>query len=101
MGADTFGVTWRGKTPQLAFEAATADARYTHGHGGYSGTLAEKCEFVEIPVPAGEDPTRFAQRLIDEEDDRVDDKWGPAGCVLVEESAEKGNLYYFFGWASS
>lgn len=38
----------------------------------------------------------YATKLIDENDPRIDDKWGPAGCIKAER-----NKYVFFGWASS
>ena len=56
---------------------------------------------VEYTGLEGEPPHLFlaehyAHDLIDECDPRVDDKWGPAGCVRLEEGT-----FYFFGWASS
>jgi len=32
----------KGKTAQEAFDAAVAQARHEYGHGGYTGTIAEK-----------------------------------------------------------
>jgi hypothetical protein len=37
----------------------------------------------------------LADRAIDEGDARIDDKWGPAGCVPLADGR-----FYFFGWAS-
>ena len=96
MGASEFFTTGKGKTATEAFKTARAQAQYDHGHGGYTGSLAEKHEFVEIPLPVGADPHDAAQKLIDVGDSRVDDKWGPAGCVKVAEGE-----WLFFGWASS
>lgn len=95
MGASTFGVHVNGKTAKEAFRDAVSEAQYEHGHGGYTGTIAEKDSFIEIAVPQGEDPVAFANRLIEEDDPRVYDKWGPAGCVKLVDGS-----YYFFGWAS-
>lgn len=96
MGACTFWVEAEGKTAREAFDAAVKEARYNHGHGGYSGTIAEKSGFTTISVPAGKDAHDFAGELLDACDSRVDDKWGPAGCVAL------GNgKFLFFGWASS
>lgn len=96
MGAETFATRGKGKTARAAFDAARDQALYDHGHAGYSGTLAEKHSFVVIPVPEGADPVLFAQQLIDDGDERINNKWGPAGCVAL------GNdEYLFFGWASS
>ncbi len=96
MGADSFGTISKGKTAREAFNAAVEKARYDHGHSGYSGSIAEKTSFVVIPCPEGKQPRAYANALLDEGDPRIDDKWGPAGCIKVAE--EK---YYFFGWASS
>lgn len=96
MGANTFTQTGRGATARAAFIDAVQDARHEYGNGGYTGSLAEKNSFVEIAVPAGVDPKAFARELVEEDDDRISDKWGPAGCVKVAE-----NEYHFFGWASS
>ena len=95
MGATTFGCITRGQTAQEAFRTARQDAEWKHGHDGYTGTVAEKQSFVMITVPQDRDPIQYADQLIDEGDSRVDDKWGPAGCVRVGEDG-----YYFFGWAS-
>ena len=96
MGADTFYQKAKGKTAKAAFTNAQKAARHDHGHSGYTGTIAEKNEFVLIPLPAGANPEAEADRLISEDDSRVTDKWGPAGCF------DLGNgEYYFFGWASS
>lgn len=96
MGANTFMTEASGATAQLAFNNARDQARYDHGHAGYTGTIAEKDSFVMIPLPAGEDAHTYANRLIEEGDPRVDDKWGDAGCIPVD-----AGQYLFFGWASS
>lgn len=96
MGADVFMVQASGNTPREAFNQACEDAFYMHGHGGYSGTIAEKDSYVLIPLPEDKDPMEYADELIDNEDRRVDDKWGPAGCIKIEDGQ-----YLFFGWASS
>ena len=96
MGGCTFGDLGRGKTAQEAFDDAHGQACYDYGHAGYTGTLAEKSSFVEIDCPEGVTPEDYGEQLIDDNDPRIDDKWGPAGCIKVEEGK-----YYFFGWASS
>jgi hypothetical protein len=96
MGASEFMTRGAGSNPRAAFAAAREKALYDHGHAGYSGTLAEKHGFVEIAVPDGIDPAKFAEGLLSDGDKRIDDKWGPAGCVKVAEGT-----YLFFGWASS
>lgn len=78
-----------------AFAQAVKQARYDHGHAGYSGTLAEKDEFVIIAEDSQMSAEEYAEELIANGDDRIDDKWGPAGCLRTPTG------YLFFGWASS
>ena len=148
MGAVRFGIQARGETAKKAFENAKEQAQYERGYDGYTGTIAEKHNYKKISVPKGKDPIDYANKLLNEDDERIANKWGPAGCVLVEESTKtkaikkakklaiknqceymvhiekvltsrdtleevvnpkklksnegepKGDLYYFFGWAS-
>lgn len=96
MGAETFYSRSSGKTAKQAFKNAVEYASYQYGHAGYTGTIAEKDNFVVINLPEGRDPEEYANHLIDECDERIDDKWGPAGCFKIAEDE-----YFFFGWASS
>jgi len=101
MGAAVFYQEGRGKSAKEAFQAARDDAAWERGHGGYTGSLAEKSEFVMIAVPSGQDPEIFASDLIHDGDGRIVDKWGPAGCIDLGESDPVGlRRYLFFGWAS-
>lgn len=95
MGATTFRQAAQGATAQEAFNNAYNEAVFIHGSEPYSGTIKEKDGFVEIEVPSGEDPISYADQLVREGDSRINDKWGPAGCVRLDEDS-----YYFFGWAS-
>ena len=95
MGGCDFGTKAKGRSAQDAFNTAVEEARYESGHGGYTGTIAEKHTFTLISVPEGQDPVAFAHGLVDKDDNRVSDKWGPAGCVKVKEGE-----WYFFGIAS-
>jgi hypothetical protein len=95
MGACTFYDGARGVSARDAFDTAVSNAKYNHGHAGYTGTIAEKHSFVMIDLPEGEDPEEYADQLLDDGDSRIDDKWGPAGCIKTGE-----NRYFFFGWAS-
>lgn len=73
--------------PDAAFDTARDDARHEHGHGGYSGTLAEKDGYVIItatPMDLVQAQT-LAADLIDRDDPRIDDKWGPAGAIAVRQ----------------
>ena len=96
MGACEFTTASKGATAQEAFISARDQAQWEHGHGGYSGTIAEKGSFVEIELPEGKSASEYADELMNNQDERVDDKWGPAGCIKVREG-----MYLFFGWASS
>lgn len=58
-GAADFGVTAVGKTAQEAFSQAVQDAQYESGHGGYSGTIAEKGSFRVFTPPKGVKPEQF------------------------------------------
>jgi hypothetical protein len=95
MGATTFETVGRGATPRAAFAAAKSHAQWERGHGGYTGTIAEKHDFTVIDVPAGQQPREFAAKLLDADDPRVCDKWGPAGCVRMDAES-----WLFFGLAS-
>lgn len=102
MGAETFVTVIKKsekKTPALAFALAQERARYEHGHGGYTGSIAEKTSFKLIvgktKATTRDEAERQAYELIDAEDPRIDDKWGPAGCIEFDEG------FLFFGWASS
>lgn len=96
MSSESFTHTSRGDTAEKAFHSAVSEAAYDHGHSGYTGTIAEKDSFVMIPLPEGEDPYEYAEELIGDGDVRIDNKWGPAGCIDMGD-----NNYLFFGWASS
>lgn len=93
MGAENFTTRAKGATAEEAFANACAAARHEYGHGGYTGTIAEKHSFVRLGSAAtwGE-----AFRLSDDLLDDVDDKWGPAGALRVGTEG-----WLFFGWASS
>ena len=96
MGSESFSHQAEGKSAKDAFQKARKQALYDRGHDGYTGTIAEKDAFIMIELPKGQEAEAYADKLIDEADKRIDDKWGPAGCIQI-----KKNLYLFFGWASS
>lgn len=111
-------------TMDEAYSAAVNDALWEKGHGGYTGTIAEKDGFVDFGVSKidpgqlarlieealyGRDGEREAEarvglskaldlpprRTIDEVLDTYDDKWGPAVGVRF------GDEFWFMGWAST
>jgi len=96
MGAEAFTIHGTGATAQEAFDEAYKSACYDFGHRGYTGSMAEKNDFVEIDLPEGRAAEEYAWHLMDTDDERISDKWGPAGCLKVT----KGE-YLFFGSASS
>jgi len=98
MGARTFFTRARGTDAESAFHSAVEEAQYHHGYAGRTGTIAEKTSFTQIPDDEVGDaePQQYANQLIDEQDSRISRKWGPAGCIHVEDDA-----YLFFGWANT
>lgn len=46
MGAEYFHCVAEGKDAHRAFANAVEEAYYWHGHGGYTGSIAEKLSFV-------------------------------------------------------
>lgn len=100
--------------PKDVFDRLVQDARWEYGHGGYSGTIAEKHGFTHIPRPARKSAhaTADALRKSAPADHPVHDKWGPAVCVtlspaettklkrLYGRAGSRGTAYLFFGWAS-
>jgi hypothetical protein len=96
MGAESFCQEAEGKTIEKAFNAGVEAAAYDYGHSGYTGSLAEKCSFVEIALPEGREVKEYVKELFREDDDRISDKWGPAGAIKTGK-----NRWLFFGYASS
>lgn len=111
MGASDFFVQAKRKdykTVQEAFTACVEDARYEYGHGGYTGTIAEKSSFKRITsqvikkASETEDPVTWenvdaiASDILDM--DPYSDKWGP--CWVIEVEGEDGG-WLFFGVASN
>jgi hypothetical protein len=112
MGACDFYCEEIGADAKEAFEKAVKSAQHWNGHGGYTGTIAEKeCSgfrMVEMSdLPEGRDiEDRAMLYMKNEYDNRekdrdlydetsIDSKWGPAGCVDMG-----NNKYFFFGNAS-
>ena len=97
MGAKSF-VTYPyyRNNAKMAFEIAVEQAQYNHGHSGYTGTIAEKHTFVMMPIIEGMTADQSINKYFEDCDPRIDDKWGPAGCIQNE-----AGEFIFFGWASS
>ena len=85
MGAAQFQNLQRGDDAEVAFREAREAAQWEYGHGGYGGTLAEKGSYSliqTVPLPEKE-AFALADRLLEQDDRRVCDKWGPAGALPV------------------
>jgi hypothetical protein len=92
MGGTTFETTGMDPDVGKAFHIAREQAGYEHGHGGYSGTIQEKHDFVVItntPVPYAVAEVQ-AGTLIDADDPRIRDKWGPAGAGEGQGRGDQG-----------
>ena len=82
MGGCDFVNGYVGKlSPEDAFNELVESARHSHGHGGYTGTIAEKDGFIMKECPPRKDPEKYASEIIEE-----NDKWGPAFCIEVKRS---------------
>ena len=86
-------------TPEKAFRAAVDEALWDHGHSGYTGTMAEKHDWKWIMVPDGKDWKEHAEDVY--QYDELSDKWGPAGCIEMQEPDGTVTGWLFLGWASS
>lgn len=92
MGSTTFEAYGGGVYPDVTFRELREEAAHECGHGGYTGSIAEKDSYVVIqrePVTYAH-ARLMARQLINSGDERVDDKWGPAGAIpVVADSAVK------------
>jgi len=103
MGAEVFTVYQEGENPDDAFWAAVDQSLYDYGHAGYTGKIAEKDEFtiVRSQPMSRQDANAVANQMIQDDDGRISDKWGPAGAIPVAGENGKTAGWLFFGWASS
>jgi hypothetical protein len=116
MGAEVFENYSQGKNPEEAFKNAVNEAHYWHGHGGYTGTIAEKGDYSVFECPTGVTATQLMdwayqcscvdskklndvpekhRQLVTNIVDVFDDKWGPAVCIPLtgKELAEARKKY--------
>jgi hypothetical protein len=120
MGAADFRNIGCGATIAAAFNDLVDSARHEHGHGGYTGTIAEKSEYKLIQPTPGEEANDCIDRLFDADDKRLD-KWGPALAIYLGTVADymkkdprllgplptrralppTHGVWIFFGYASS
>jgi hypothetical protein len=117
MGGASFFTKAFGGDADEAFRKAIEAAQWRHGHAGYTGTIAEKDGRGYTKIPEDEhknrDKEKYAGDLMADQDDRVDDKWGPAGAINLSGTqaakeyreqnglrGEHGSVWLFFGIAS-
>tara|TARA_B100000886_G_scaffold337239_1_gene297550 strand:- start:311 stop:655 length:345 start_codon:yes stop_codon:yes gene_type:complete len=97
-----------GSTARDAFENAVTEDRDKYGSKDSTGTLADKDSFINMKLPAGEDPMDFAKNMFERLDRRCSDKDGPCACIDITGSThalmylnDKGiknkKVYMFFG----
>jgi len=99
MGAEIFEYVGPGKNAREAFDNAVSEALYWHGHGGYTGTIAEKSGFQLFECPEdvtaeqlmhwadGNTLTGVPEKyhnLVTNMQNVFDDKWGPAVCIQLK-----------------
>lgn len=91
MGGTTFITFSYGKDVREAFQRAVKEAEHTYGHGGYTGTIAEKTKYRTIPLSEhkGKNKIKYANQLIDKDDWRIEDKYDPAGAIRITGELEK------------
>ena len=118
MGAVDFYCEVQGDNAQDAFVQAQADATYSHGHSGYTGTIAEKGSFKLFGCPThGVTARDVVDAILLDESENYDnkrlvelgypkdmawditntyfDKWGHALCIKTGDK-----VYAFAGIAS-
>lgn len=92
-------------TAKKAFISAVEGAAYEHGHGGYTGTIAEKHDFKIVKtVRVNKDDFNInnPDQYLDWDNGIANDKWGPSACVeIVDEKTGEVLGWVFYGWASS
>lgn len=100
MGATTFSVrvqATNNETAAQAFRAAVQAAQHENGHGGYTGTIAEKDSYIVMSTA----PTwEAASKLADPDAPDIENKYGPAGCIVIQQHGKPVEGYLFYGWAA-
>ena len=78
MGAEDFTAEGKGKTLEAAFRRAHDAATWEYGHGGYTGTIAEKGYAIEFPLPEGVSAWDFARAA-----------WSSQECYEFDSATQK------------
>ena len=99
MGDIAFYQFEEGITEQVAFQKAVDAARGLEGADRHHATVGEKSKFFTLVVDLPEDLSKakraaheYAKQLIADNDPRIADKWGAAGCIPIGHKT-----YLFFG----
>lgn len=78
-----------------AFNRIVKDRRFDSGHGGYTGTFAEKHNIVRHRAAPFKTEAEAYESICE-----TNDKWGPAEYARIE--PEDGKPFWFIGgWCSS
>ncbi|WP_327258217.1 hypothetical protein [Streptomyces sp. NBC_01244] len=102
MGAHDFEQVISGATLPEAFRDAVEQAQHEYGPNPYSGTVGMKDEVLLIEEGSrteGEAQAR-AHELIEADDERISDKWGPAGALPLH-PIDGQPAWLLFGWVAS
>lgn len=104
MGACEFFNRGKGTSAREVFNILVEDSQDRSGHE-YSGEIGMKDRFVSKGTAATWDEAeeKAQEYLENYKDGSPSDKWGPAGCIEVEDpSRPKGERWFlFFGSAAS
>lgn len=103
MGATNFMCVGGGMSAQEAFQDAREYALHENGHGGYTGTVAEKSSFriVECSDLSEDGIVNLCKTIMDDESHWAQEKYGPAACIeIVKPEGKHTGRYLFFGMAS-
>jgi hypothetical protein len=110
MGAEIFYNRSKGTSARDAFKQEVENASYEDGHGGYTGTIAEKSGYTMSSKPKDIDADEWIEMVEDidfddknqkhykalkEDYNTYDDKWGDALCIPTDDG------FIFCGCASS
>lgn len=92
MGADFFETTATGRNSREAFRQAREDAGYESGHGGYSGTIYEKHDYVLFTLPPRLTAKRLVSLVCEVEYEGVADNWNLTQAKRYAATAPKGQV---------
>lgn len=97
MGSNWFTEGAPGADPRAAFAQAVSESAHRYGHGGYTGSLAEKDSYVVIRGAASPMTRTAALALIAtmHDDLRVRDKYGPAGAIALVDDTKRVPIDWF------